>query len=492
MTTEQSSALVLRGPQSKSSNLKATVGTAVNDLQGALRQGGEQLMRGGGEVKSLVGGQVKKQWSNVRVAPTWAKTLVLTDWVSLLCMPPIIAGLVVFIVYLARAQSKFTDILDVLNATGGLRDLITAYTIFLAVTLPLVVSALASTVFLSRSDSQLTNRCPLPPAAYTIFLAVTLPLVVIALASTIFLSRTYTIFLAVTLPLVVIALAYTFALVYLEHRYKYRVQRDHALTVQPVQPIQRWTYRIFRGALIFLIVVEYLGLLWLMLSTAATAILLVAAYAAEAAANSAIMYLNNALQSANGALDWLKSQEGKISELAYQTNVMVNGREVNAGEVLDAILVQALNQTVVLERAGTIVTTTCPDFCINSYFLKDLLGLDSIDSCICSPDSIAEISQLANDAQGLLIAALIGIIIMVVAWIVLLMRLAATNDVIRVKYKLQQWLESQGYAESYPEASRGSIEGSTPAEATGPHDEIKASPGSTTSGAEQDAAVARV
>ncbi len=40
------------------------------------------------------------------------------------------------------------------------------------------------------------------------------------------------------------------------------------------------------------------------------------------------------------------------------------------------------------------------DFCINSYFLKDLLGLDSIDSCICSPDSIAEISQLANDAQG--------------------------------------------------------------------------------------------
>lgn len=429
MTTEQSSALVLRGPQSKSSNLKATVGTAVNDLQGALRQGGEQLMRGGGEVKSLVGGQVKKQWSNVRVAPTWAKTLVLTDWVSLLCMPPIIAGLVVFIVYLARAQSKFTDILDVLNATGGLRDLITAYTIFLAVTLPLVV----------------------------------------------------------------IALAYTFALVYLEHRYKYRVQRDHALTVQPVQPIQRWTYRIFRGALIFLIVVEYLGLLWLMLSTAATAILLVAAYAAEAAANSAIMYLNNALQSANGALDWLKSQEGKISELAYQTNVMVNGREVNAGEVLDAILVQALNQTVVLERAGTIVTTTCPDFCINSYFLKDLLGLDSIDSCICSPDSIAEISQLANDAQGLLIAALIGIIIMVVAWIVLLMRLAATNDVIRVKYKLQQWLESQGYAESYPEASRGSIEGSTPAEAAGPqHDEIKASPGSTTSGAEQDAAVARV
>ena len=66
MTTEQSGALALRGPQSKSSDLKAAVGTAVNDLQGALRQGGEQLMRGGGEVKSMVGSQVKKQWSNVR------------------------------------------------------------------------------------------------------------------------------------------------------------------------------------------------------------------------------------------------------------------------------------------------------------------------------------------------------------------------------------------------------------------------------------------
>ncbi len=33
---------------------------------------------------------------------------------------------------------------------------------------------------------------------------------------------------------------------------------------------------------------------------------------------------------------------------------------------------------------------------------------------------------------------------MVAAWIVLLMRLAATNDVLRVKYKLQSWLVTQG------------------------------------------------
>jgi hypothetical protein len=35
-----------------------------------------------------------------REAPSWAKSLILTDWVSLACMAPVIAGLVVYVVYL--------------------------------------------------------------------------------------------------------------------------------------------------------------------------------------------------------------------------------------------------------------------------------------------------------------------------------------------------------------------------------------------------------
>ncbi len=35
-----------------------------------------------------------------REVPSWAKSLVMTDWVSLACMAPIIAGLVVYVVYL--------------------------------------------------------------------------------------------------------------------------------------------------------------------------------------------------------------------------------------------------------------------------------------------------------------------------------------------------------------------------------------------------------
>ena len=45
---------------------------------------------------------------------------------------------------------------------------------------------------------------------------------------------------------------------------------------------------------------------------------------------------------------------------------------------------------------------------------------------------------------GNLWAALAGIIIMVCFWIVLLMRLAATHDVLRVKYRLQKWLIEAG------------------------------------------------
>lgn len=37
-----------------------------------------------------------------RAAPEWARTLVLTDWVTLACTAPIVAGLVVFMVYLVQ------------------------------------------------------------------------------------------------------------------------------------------------------------------------------------------------------------------------------------------------------------------------------------------------------------------------------------------------------------------------------------------------------
>lgn len=47
-------------------------------------------------------------------------------------------------------------------------------------------------------------------------------------------------------------------------------------------------------------------------------------------------------------------------------------------------------------------------------------------------------------AAGKLWNSLIGIIIMLLAWIILLMRLAATHDVLRVKHKLQTWLSTQG------------------------------------------------
>jgi hypothetical protein len=53
-----------------------------------------------------------------RVAPQWAKTLVMTDWVSLLCMPPIIAGLVVFMVYLAQVTCQPPCVPRVNGASG--------------------------------------------------------------------------------------------------------------------------------------------------------------------------------------------------------------------------------------------------------------------------------------------------------------------------------------------------------------------------------------
>jgi hypothetical protein len=59
-------------------------------------------------------------------------------------------------------------------------------------------------------------------------------------------AAAYSIFLGVTLPLVVFALAYSCTLVFIEHRYKYTVQRDHALTTAPVHPVKVWLFRIYR------------------------------------------------------------------------------------------------------------------------------------------------------------------------------------------------------------------------------------------------------
>ncbi|GAB4819798.1 hypothetical protein N2152v2_006844 [Parachlorella kessleri] len=325
--------------------------------------------------------QAQKQAWKLREAPGWAKELVLTDWVSMACTAPIIAGLTVYVVYLWQAQQNFHDILNLMDASGGLTSWITAYAVFLAVTLPLVV----------------------------IILAWVLGLLIYTL-------RTHT-----------------------------AVQRDAVASVA----FQPKRYKAFRWLLVMLMAIEYIGLLWLIAQLVATAILLVAAYGLEAAATTTTELYNSAWDSYQAGAASVNQTLTQLSQLPYNATVAVNGSQVSVAGALDTAMLKVfdVNRTSSLKQRvqNSKMNPPCPDFCINLAFFNNMLGLNEGSTCICSPDSVVEMGSLAADSKDQLVAAIVGIILMIVPWVILLMRLAATHDVVRVKHLLQQWLVASGY-----------------------------------------------
>ena len=104
-----------------------------------------------------------------------------------------------------------------------------------------------------------------------------------------------------------------------------------------------------------------------------------------------------------------------------------------------------------------------PEVCINLQPWADLLDAPPPQQCICQPATVSTIGSLAGDAEDWLIKSLIGIGLMIAAWVVLLMRLAALHDVARWRQRaLRRAAGSSGAAPGTPGGGEAVQEGGSP------------------------------